>query len=47
MLTRLSENTTDDLDELAELIEDSWRALRPQAGARATHEETNDDPPRP
>jgi predicted DNA-binding transcriptional regulator YafY len=30
VLTRLSENTTDHLDELAELIEESWRAFVPK-----------------
>jgi hypothetical protein len=30
VLTRLSENTTDHIDELAELIEESWRAFAPR-----------------
>jgi len=31
VVTRLSENTVDDLDELADVIEDSWRAVAPAA----------------
>jgi predicted DNA-binding transcriptional regulator YafY len=30
VLTRLAENTTDHIDELAELIEESWRSLAPK-----------------
>ena len=41
MLTRLSENTTDHIDELAELIEESWRALAPKR-ALAAHNRGED-----
>ncbi len=35
VLTRLSANDDDDLDELADLIEDAWRRYAPRATVRA------------